>query len=196
MSAPPPPLPSEPQPSSSSPSAAEQPPVQHAAVVPVYNTEDDPQYTNLVEQVEHDYGPVAMPVPMDLERPPEGMPEDLTMVGDIEQRRLHSQFNALAARSRYLRGFEDALARACKRLRQSYMKTAMKDARVELGKDASVTEVTQRAEDDESVSTWTERMVRHQERADAYKTFFDIYAEHVVVLSRDWTMRDQEQRGS
>jgi hypothetical protein len=135
-----------------------------------------------------------MPVPMDLERPPEGMPEDLTAVGDVEQRRLHSQFNALGARARYLRGFEDAMARGCKRLRQSYMKTAMKQARGQLGAQASVTEVTQLAEEDEVVKKWTERMVRPSaDRADAYKTFFDMYSENVTVLSRDWTMRDQER---
>jgi hypothetical protein len=137
-----------------------------------------------------------MPVPMDLERPPDGMPDDLTMIGDVDQRRLHSQFNALASRARYLRGLEDAKARACKRLRSSYMKAAMRQARTELGAAATVTEVTQLAEEDEVVKKWTDRMAVHADRAEAYKTFFDIYSEHVTVLSRDWTMRDAEMRGS
>lgn len=137
-----------------------------------------------------------MPVPMDLESPPEGMPEDLTLIGDLEQRRLHSQFNALQARARYLYGLENAKAKRIKRLRKSYMKVAMREARAQLGKDASVTEVTNLAEEHPDVAPWIERQERHEDRAEAYKTFFDTYTENVTVLSRDWTMRDSEHQSS
>lgn len=133
---------------------------------------------------------------MDLEQPPAEMPDDLTDIGDLDQRRLHSQFNALAARARYLRGLEAAKARACKRVRKRYMKDAMREARGTLGKEASVTEVTAEAEEHELVAPWLAREVRHEERASAYGTFLDFYTEDVSVLSRDWTMRAKEEAGS
>lgn len=177
--------------SSSSPSASST-----EAKAPVDDDEGDPQYLALLEGVENDYEPAAMPVPMDLESPPEGMPEDLTLIGDLEQRRLHSQFNALQARARYLYGLENAKAKRIKRLRKSYMKVAMREARAQLGKDASVTEVTNLAEEHPDVAPWIERQERHEDRAEAYKTFFDTYTENVTVLSRDWTMRDSEHQSS
>lgn len=200
-----PPEPSSPSPSSSSDPAspASSPPpspspsaTERSPASATDDDEGDPQYATLLEGVEADYLPTAMPVPMDLESPPDSMPEDLTMVGDLDQRRLHSQFNALQARARYLRGLEDAKARGCSRLRKSYMKMAMRAARAELGKEASVTEVKELAEEATDVKPWIEREERHRDRAEAYKTFFDMYSENVTVLSRDWTMRDQEQRGS
>lgn len=138
-----------------------------------------------------------MPAPMDLERPPEEMPEDLTNVADLVARRLHSQFNALAARARYLRGIEDAKARGCRRMKNKYLKPAMRTARGELGKAASVEEVKARAEElNEDAVTWTAREERHTERSQAYETFLRMYAEDVSVLSRDWTFREAEEKGS
>lgn len=72
----------------------------------------------------------------------------------------------------------------------------MRLARKELGKDATVTEVKDLAEGNEMVSKWAERESHHSDRADAYKTFFDIYTEHVAVLSRDYTMSEREQQGA
>lgn len=137
-----------------------------------------------------------MPVPMDLETPPAAMPDDLTGIPDVQARAFHAQFNALASRARYLQGLEAAKARACERILKQHMKLAMREARGELGKDASVTEVSQLAEDNEIVATWIRRRELHADRADAYKTFREMYTEDVTVLSRDWTMRDREEKGS
>lgn len=198
--------PSLPQPPSSSPS---EPRVEGMAPYPPrspLNTTGDPMpdvdtdgdevYERLIASVNQIYMPEGMPVPMDLETPPEGIPDDLTAIGVAENRRLHSQFNALSARARLLRSVEAARARDCDRVRKRYLKEPMREARSELGKDASVTEVVQRAEEAETVEIWTARVQYHSDRADAYKTFFDMYSENVVVLSRDYTMREIEERGS
>jgi hypothetical protein len=165
-------------------------------VVPEDDDEGDDEYANVLAKVNESYQPRAMPAPMDLEREPTPMPEDLTGIGDIEARRLHSQFNALASRARYLHGLEAAKARACERIYKHHLKNAMRDARQTLGKDASVTEVQQLADDHDLVSPWLARKTKHTEAAEAYKTFLSIYTEDVSVLSRDWTMRDNEKAGS
>lgn len=164
---------------------------------PVDDDEGDELYRKVLDQVEEDYSPTGMPVPMDLENPPEAMPDDLT-ANEVANRRLHSQFNALAARARRLYTIEEAKARGCKRIfERVYLPPAMRAAREAMGKDASVTEVRSRAiEDNDVARTWLERQERHSDRAEAYKNFFEIYTEHVAVLSRDLTWSETEQRGA
>lgn len=163
---------------------------------PVDDDEGDDQYANLLAKVRENYEPQHMPSPMDLEHPPTKMPEDLTAIGDLEQRRLHSQFNALSARARYLYNIESAKGRACERIYRYHLKGAMRPARETLGKDATLTEVQQLAEENEIVAKWIVRRDDHQERAEAYKTYLAMYSENVTVLSRDWTMRAREESGS
>lgn len=179
--------------SSTSSSSSSYSPSSEASLI-LDDNEDDPVYADLLERVEGDWTPFSMPAPHDLEDPPT-MPDDLTE-NDGENRRLHSQFNALASRARYLGGIERAKARDCGRVRKQHMKRAMKDARGQLGKDATVTEVTQLAEADDQVSVWDARIARHGDRAEAYKEFFEIYAQNVAVLSRDLTWAQVEESGS
>lgn len=191
---PPTPPPAPVQPSLPAPPSGDQVPV---FPLPVDDDEGDEEYGKLLDQVAVDYTPPFMPAPMDLERPPTEMPEDLTGVHDKEQRRLHSQFNALAARARLLAGVERAKSRGCARLKDNYLKGPMREARKELGSAASVGEVRALAlENDPTASTWLEREVRHSERAEAYETFLKFYSQDVEVLSRDWTMREAEEKGS
>lgn len=167
-----------------------------AATVIVDDDEGDDKYAKVLEDATAVYLPQAMPAPADLEHPATPFPEDLTAVQDIEARRLHSQFNALGARARYLYGLEAAKARACERVYDAHVRGPMRESRAELGKDAALAEVRQRADEHESVEPWLRRRDLHRERADAYKTFLSIYTEHVTVLSRDWSMRAQEEQGS
>lgn len=185
-------LPEDPQPSASPQDSSQS----SSSSEIVDDAENDEDYRKVLDEVEMLFQPRAMPVPQDLTTPPAGMPESEENIGPTENRRLHMQFNALAARARYLYKMEDAKARGCERIRKRYMKQAMRESREELGKDASVTEVTHLAESFDSVVLWDERVKRHSDRADAYKTFFDLYTENVTVLSRDFTMLDLEHRGS
>lgn len=162
---------------------------------PVDDDGGDPEYAKLLDAVDADFTPVHFPVPQDLENPPELMPEDLTL-SEIENRRLHSQYNALSARARYLWAIDHAKAKRCARVVKTHMKPAMRAARHELGKDATVAEVKLLAEENEAVTTWTGRQEFHSDRADAYSTFFEIYAENVKTLSRDLTYAGTEQEGS
>lgn len=190
------PAPSEVGGPASAPSLPEQPTEPRQDTGPVDDDEGDQAYRQMLDEVEANYKPIGMPTPMDLERPPEGMPEDLTAISDINARRLHSQFNALAARARFLFGLEQAKAKACERFYKQRIKAVIKEAREEAPKDATLTEVTMIAEQHADVEPWITRQQRHADRAESYKTFLAFYTDDVSVLSRDWTMRAAEEQGS
>lgn len=189
----------EPPPSSERPTSTSEASSQSAATsgpsTEVDDDEGDKRYRELLDRVESDWSPVRMPVPADMETRPLSMPDDLT-ADDTMNRRLHSQFNALAGRARYLGGIERAKARDCGRVRKLNMTRAMREARAKLGNGATVTEVKDEAELDEDVSTWSKREAHHADKADAYRTFFEIYAENVKTLSRDLTWAGAEESGS
>jgi hypothetical protein len=162
--------------------------------IPDHDDEGDERYQTILEETEARYSPTGWVIPHELENPPDIMPEMLDQVSDIEAQRLHSQFNALAARAKFLHDVEDARARGCKLTRKLFMRGAKRKAKEALGNSSTITEREEWAEDnDEDVRTWGERANHHEEEARARKTFFDIYSQHVVVLSRDWTMRDKQQ---
>jgi N-glycosidase YbiA len=160
--------------------------------LPDSDDEHDAQYHCLLDETARRYTPAGWVVPSDPVDPPSPMPDDLTEIDDKTARRLHSQFNALAARARYLHDVEQARARGCDLVRKLHLRRAKHEARASLAKSATETAINEIAESDEQVSSWTERKQRHSEEAEAFKTFFDIYTQNVVVLSRDWTMRDKQ----
>lgn len=188
---------SSPNSPSASPEASSSSDVPEApATVPVDDDGGDVMYRELLDNVDMLYQPPSMPTPMDLETPPASMPEDLTTVPIETNRQLHSQFNALASRCRYLHSVESAKERDCNTIRRKYLKVAKRAARQQLPASATETAITELAEEDADVQTWFERSETHHKRAVAWKTFFDIYTENVSVLSRDYTMREAEQQGA
>ncbi len=152
------------------------------------------KYDALVESVEKRYEPSGMPIPRDLQDPPSIDAETFADVDDATARILHSKYNALGARAKYLHDVEDATSRQCDLVRTHHMRRAMAVARKQLGASATVTEVKIVAEDDPLVIEWSEYARTHSDEARAFKTFFDIYSKHVEVLSRDWTMREAQVR--
>jgi len=163
--------------------------------IPADDVEGDAEYAGIVERVEANYAPTGMPVPQELEDPPTGMPEDPTE-NEALNRVLHMKYRGVASRARYLFAVEHAKAKEIGRLRKLLMKGAMREARKELGKDATLAEVRERAEEDEAVARWLEREAFHADRADAYKTFFEVYESNVETLSRDLTFAVREERGA
>jgi hypothetical protein len=164
----------------------------------VPNDDGDEVYRGILDDVIKIYSPNGMPVPLDLQNPPSAMPDDLTDVSDIENRRYHSQFNALAARAKFLHDLESAIARKCKFLLEGEMKKAKRFERAEKGDQSKITleEIKEYAQDHEECVLWKGRLDYHEARADAWKTFFDVYSQNVRVLSRDWTMKDVEREGA
>ncbi len=152
------------------------------------------KYDDCVERVQDRYRPAGMPVPTELDDPPEIKAEEFAEIDDLLAKSLHAKFNALAAYAKYRHDVEDAISRECDLVRLYHMRRAMAKARVEFGKDATVTEVKIVAEADPLVAEWAAYAREHAEEARAIKTFHDIYAQHVVVLSRDWSMREAQVR--
>lgn len=163
--------------------------------IPEHDDEDDERYQSILAETEERYTPAGWVIPHELQEPPDLMPEMLDQVPDVMAQRYHSQFNAAAARAKYLHDVEDARARGCKLTRKLFLRGAMRKAREQLGGSSTITEREAWAEDfDDDVRVWGERANKHDENARAWKTFFDLYTQNVVVLSRDWTMRDQQEK--
>lgn len=163
--------------------------------IPEHDDEGDERYQSILAETEERYTPAGWVIPHELQEPPDLMPEMLDQVPDVMAQRYHSQFNAAAARAKYLHDVEDARARGCKLTRKLFLRGAMRKAREELGGSSTITEREAWAEDfDNDVKVWGERANKHEENARAWKTFFDLYTQNVVVLSRDWTMRDQQEK--
>lgn len=164
--------------------------------IPERDDEDDEEYRKILEETEARYMPEGFPVPHQLENPPEFISiENLVDLDDLPARTKHSEFNALAARTKLLFSIEDARARDCARLRRLSLRGPMRAAREALGSSSTLTERESWAEENyPEVSTWTERARRHSEDAKGYKIYFDMYSENVSVLSRDWTMRDKDRQ--
>lgn len=163
--------------------------------IPEHDDEDDERYQSILAETEERYTPAGWVIPHELQEPPDLMPEMLDQVPDVMAQRYHSQFNAAAARAKYLHDVEDARARGCKLTRKLFLRGAMRKAREQIGGSSTITEREAWAEDfDDDVRVWGERANKHEENARAWKTFFDLYTQNVVVLSRDWTMRDQQEK--
>lgn len=152
------------------------------------------KYDIVVERVQDRYQIPGMPEPTELENPSAIKAEDFSNVDDAMARFLHGHYNALTAYAKYRHDVEDAISRECDLVRTYHMRRAMAQARREIGKDATVTEVKIIAETDPLVAEWSAYAREHAEEARAIKTFHDIYAQHVVVLSRDWSMREAQVR--
>lgn len=164
---------------------------------PVDDHEGDAEYLKILNQAESDFLPEGMPAPQDLESPPPAMPEDLTANPEAN-RELHSKFNALAARARYLAKIDERVARDCGRAVRLRLRPHMAKAKKELGASSTLTERREWAEEigGDDVRLWLDRQQKHADRAEAYGEFFSIYTSYVSVLSRDLTWAQNEERGA
>ena len=190
--APAPPPAQEPEPEAEAPRHSSQ-----EFVIPDDDDEGDEEYGDLLSRVTAMHQPTGMPLPMELDHEPTPLPDDLTSVSDSEARRLHSERNALASRARYLHGLELAKSRACGVVRDGHQRAVVRELRKDYPKATTITELRDIARDtSEAVQLWADRATFHEERAAVYKIFLTNYTEDVSVLSRDWTMRDREEKGS
>lgn len=164
---------------------------------PVDDVEGDAEYARVIDQAEADFLPDGMPAPQDLESPPPSMPEDLTANPEAN-RELHSKFNALAARARYLAKIEERIARDCGQAVRLRLRPHMAKAKKELGASSTLTERREWAEEigGDDVRLWLDRQRRHADRSEAYGEFFSIYNQYVSVLSRDLSWAQNEERGA
>lgn len=136
-----------------------------------------------------------LPVPKDWEADPREMPRDLTPLSDVEIRSLHGEYNAYAARARYLLTLEKADLRNVSHLRDEALRQAMLDTdKIDAETKKSKTNALIEAEamGDKNYKLFADQVRELQTRVEAFQTLVDIYAGNVSALSREWTMRQDE----
>lgn len=136
-----------------------------------------------------------LPIPGDWQEDPTPIPRDLTPLSDIQIRSLHGEYNAYQARARYLLVLEKADLRNASILRDEALRQAMLevdriDAETKKAKTISLMEAE--AMEDKSYKLYSQQVAKCQTAVEAYQTLVDIYSGNVAVLSREWTMRQDE----
>jgi hypothetical protein len=137
----------------------------------------------------------GLPVPEDLYREPSPMPLDFTELGDKQLRKLHGEYNAYLARSRWM------LAVSINRLagvthlrdaeyRRAYKEVAESSAEKKYTKDMLDT----LARGDEAYVNLENKARLYNEEVVSYKALVEIYGGNVDRLSREWTMRQDEEK--
>jgi hypothetical protein len=140
-----------------------------------------------------------LPVPPEIQGDVPDMPGDLTGLDDRKIRQLHGEFNAYLGRVEYLLSRERMALHQAKlvleNMVQEGLRTAEKiDPSTEKPKLASVLEAEVNADGD--VMAWRMNVQRHEMAIIELRGFQEIYARHISVLSREWSMRSEEYQRS
>lgn len=136
-----------------------------------------------------------LPVPAHIEADADPMPRDLTALDDKRVRKLSGEYNAYLSRVTYLLGIELGDLKRAEHLLEAARGSALRAAKVidpktEKPKLAKVIEAELLA--DKEVAVLTEAVVKHEATVDMLKALQSIYSGNVSLLSREWTMRQNE----
>lgn len=136
----------------------------------------------------------SLPIPSDIKGDPTAMPIDFSEVGAKELMRLHSVYNGYFARARWMLASATNKLASATHLRDAEYRRAYKAA-VE-GAESKLTqpqlEVIAKA-DDEYLKL-DERVRIFQEDVTSLKALTEIYSGNVDRLSREWTMKQDEEK--
>lgn len=136
-----------------------------------------------------------LPVPQHLEGDADPMPRDLTSESDKKIRKLAGEYNAYLSRVTYLLGIELGDLKRAEYLLTDAHASALRavnviDPKTEKPKLAKVIEAEIMA--DKLVSSLGEAVSKHEATVDMLKALQSIYSGNVSLLSREWTMRQNE----
>jgi hypothetical protein len=131
----------------------------------------------------------GLPVPSSVQSPPD-LPEDFTVLGDVEVRKYQSQFNACQARAHYLLAVAEGHSNDAKIAADAATRAYIQAT--EFPAKTTVTQMEAAANADPKVSE--ARAVQHEyaELARQYKALRDIYQATCERLSREQTGRQSE----
>jgi len=139
----------------------------------------------------------GLPIPSDPKEEATELPIDFTTLNDKEVRKLHAEYNSYLGRARWLLATAtNSLARAT-HLRDDAYRKAYKHYNTELHlKEMKPTKdlVDSFAKEDEDYKTYDLDVRNEQEKVVIYKALVEIYGGNVDRLSREWTMRTDEER--
>ena len=136
-----------------------------------------------------------LPVPQHIEGDPDPMPRELDKIDDKKVRRLSGEYNAYLSRVTYLLGIELGDLKRAQHLLEAARASALRAAKVidpktDKPKLAKVIEAEILA--DKEVSALTKQVIDHEATVDMLKALQSIYSGNVSLLSREWTMRQNE----
>jgi len=136
----------------------------------------------------------SLPIPSDVKGDPTALPIDFSEVNAKELMRLHSVYNGYFARARWM------LANATNKLASA---THLRDAEYRRAYALAVNTATEKltqaqydvnAKTDEEYLKLDERVRIFQEDVTSLKALTEIYSGNVDRLSREWTMRQDEEK--
>jgi hypothetical protein len=139
-----------------------------------------------------------LPIPQDIEREPTPLPSDFTSLADKEVRRLHGEYNSYLGRARWLLATTSNKLNSATHLRDDAYRKSYKKWDLEmqnLGQKATKDLIDAMAKEEEVYLEWDVKVRGEQEKVTIYKALVEIYSSNVSVLSREWSMRiDEEKR--
>ena len=139
----------------------------------------------------------GLPVPEDLHVEPTPLPADFTELSSKEIMRLHSIYNAYYARARWMLAVTTNKLANVVHLRDAEYRRAYKD----IVEDAEVDSkkptrdyIDSLARQDVAYIDYDNKVKLHSEDVTSYKALVEIYESNVDRLSREWTMRQDEEK--
>jgi hypothetical protein len=172
-----------------------------AAIVELYK---DWQTKNAEEVVEEIFGPTrethrGLPVPEETYKEPTWLPEDFTELGDKDVRKAHAIYNAYHSRAKWVYSLEVNRLSDATALRDSVYRDNYERINEELENEGSKTTkdiLDTKAKGEENYKDADAQVRRHQREVTQLKALMEIYGDTVDRLSREWTMRTDENKRS
>jgi hypothetical protein len=153
-------------------------------------SESDEREVELFNQVTGE----KLPVPAPIEGDADPMPRDLTLTSDRDIRKLSGEYNTFLSRVTYLLSVEASDLVGAEHLLNAAKNAALRginaigpDKKAKLAKviDAEIAL-------DPEVMKWSDAVTKHEKQIALLKGLKEIYSGNVSVLSREWTMRQNE----
>lgn len=171
------------------------------AILGLYSEAKKAEAEEVVEEI---FGPTrethrGLPVPEETYKEPTWLPNDFTELGDKDIRRAHAEYNAYHSRAKWVYSVElNRLADATS-LRDSIYRDNYDRINDELEAEGSKTTkdiLDTKARGEENYKEADAQVRRHQREVVSLKALMEIYGDTVDRLSREWTMRTDENKRS
>lgn len=139
----------------------------------------------------------GLPVPPDIHNEPVPMPFDFSDLTPKELMKLHAQYNAYLGRARWMLALVTNKLSAAVHLRDAEYRRAYReisDAAKKKDEKPTKDYIDSLAREDTAYIDYDNKARLHGEDLVSYKALVEIYSGNVDRLSREWTMRQDEEK--
>lgn len=139
----------------------------------------------------------GLPIPPDIHHEPVPMPFDFSELGPKEIMKLHAQYNAYLGRARWMLAVTTNRLSGVVHLRDAEYRRAYKeisDAAKKRDEKPTKDYIDSLAREYEAYLDYDNKAKLHSEDVVSYKALVEIYSGNVDRLSREWTMRQDEEK--